>query len=599
MVIRELLVAFGVITDDDAVDRFDAAVERARSSMERAADAASSARDRIAALVGQFAAVALAAGTAGAALAVNSADVAASALAAERQAAAFGLSVDAYQELRAVFEDYGVDQRDLADLLAQITQQAAAASGGATTIAAAFAALGVSVDDVKGADPVDVLYSIAEGMKGAENAAARVASASTLLGEDLTKKVVPLLQSGAAGMDRARKAARDLGLVLDATQIAAGKRLTGALTTLRKGAEGVRRELGAALAPALADVVESANAWLKTNRAIVSAGIAEVVDAVGGAFLRVRDAALRADRYVRVNLEGWRNALTGAAVAAGTLFAALAAFRAGGAAYYAMYALYAVVAALAAALGVGLGSAALVLAGVLSYLATVVAPIVLLWTALALAVEDFVTFAQGGRSILGDLADGLRGTAGAGGALAEALDQSARLARALYDVAAALTPVLVGLADRGLGYAWEWVVALGGALWTLSAPLRWLADWLAATAIGDFARSLSVAANAAERIAAVMNGGSTFADAFPMAAATGKGIGEGFAGALGSLPSARVGTDLRGAVTGPGGAVTAGGPVTVVVNGAGDPSAVAAELVRRSQAAAHRAALAAYSGGER
>ena len=83
--IRELLVRFGLDVDDDKLDAFDKGLESAKG---HAAD-----------LVGFLAKVATAAAAVAGAALYQANATAQSALAIERQAAALGLTTDAYQEL--------------------------------------------------------------------------------------------------------------------------------------------------------------------------------------------------------------------------------------------------------------------------------------------------------------------------------------------------------------------------------------------------------------------------------------------------------------------------------------------------------------------
>ncbi len=579
MTVRELLIVFGFKVDEPSIQGLVRRLEDVKGAAGNAAEYAGKARDQLADLAAKAAIAATAIAGASAALIANSADVANAALFAERQAAAFGLTVEAYQELRSALGEFGVDQRDLADLLAQITQQAASAEGGATNIADAFGKLGISVADVAGKKPEAVLYAIAEGAAATTDEAARLSAASTLLGEDLTKKALPLLIQGAAGLDAYRKSARDLGVVMSATDVAIAKKFTTNLSNLRKRFEGVRMEVGRALIPVLTRLSDRMIDYFAANRAVISQTIDKYAQRVAIAFTFVADAVEGADRFVRSRLGGWEAILRETARAVGLLASAFVAFRIGSALYFGLAAIYALIGGVAVALGTTFAIAAVAVAVVAVAFGEVAASL----TVILLVFDDFGAWLAGAPSLIGTVQEAIRGIGPAGEDLARILDAVRVSSNAAFDLLFYGGEVVVaglGLAFDGVAVAVSWLgselLKLIGYLATLpqyTEPLRLLADAITTTS-GGFASFV-------EGVGARVEGpggpaAGVFAPLFSGAAA----------GTVGASTTNNASTSNR-----------AGDSISIVIDGARDPLVVARE-VREALDARHRAALGAFAGGE-
>jgi hypothetical protein len=394
-----------------------------------------------------------------------------------------GMTTDAYQELRGVMERFGVDQRDVADLFAQIAQQSLAAQGGAKNIVGAFEALGIEIADIKGKDPEALFDAIADGAARTGDATQRLAALSSILGEDLTKKLGPLLMKGSAGIAEFRKQLRETGVVLDSEAIKASQEYAASLTTLKTTIRGIGQQIGIAFLPAVKQLADSMGAWLKRNRELIKQRIDQVVGNLARAMaLVVRVGAV----FVR-NIRTIEFALTAATIAGVGLFGALAAFRVGSAAYAGVMALSSAAAgiqALGTALGfvgatlagdaiilgplAGIGAVlegitastlGVVAAGIAAAIALLAIEVVALVGGLAIlytSLEDTYTFLSGtGRSVTGDLverwkeADGVLGAwARTGLAFRATLGQVAVIMQAVAQIAAnTLSPAIDALSS--------------------------------------------------------------------------------------------------------------------------------------------------------
>lgn len=375
----------------------------------------------------------------GAALIANSLSVAQDALQIERQADAIGASNEEYQKLRYTLGRFGVDAKDLADLYGQIDQQAQAAAAGTGNMADLFKKLGINAEAFLKQSPVDQLKTLAEALKGVENPAERLAIASTLLGEDLAKKLTPLLIQGGDAIDKLGQQAEELGLVLSEEDIAASEKLTSQWAELTGMVDGLRIRLGAELIPAVSDLAERLIAWYDANEEVIGQKLDVFVADVTAAFTALGNAAEATDRVI------------------------------GGASGF--FALAETLAKITAGLFAVASAVSLVAVGIIPFLATVAAE----WGTLFLIVQDFYTYLTGGASVIGTLIDQYSQTDTLLGALARAFValQSAASAAfnlisiafgAAWDAAAPFRDLLASIAEIAGG-------VLLGAVQVLTAEL--------------------------------------------------------------------------------------------------------------------------------
>ena len=371
----------------------------------------------------------------GAALIANSLSVAQDALQIERQADAIGASNEEYQKLRYTLGRFGVDAKDLADLYGQIDQQAQAAASGTGNMADLFKKLGINAEAFLKQSPVDQLKTLAEALKGVENPAERLAIASTLLGEDLAKKLTPLLIQGGDAIDKLGQQAEELGLVLSEEDIAASEKLTSQWAELTGMVDGLRIKIGAALIPVVSDLAEKLSKWYDKNKEVIDQKIDVFVEDVTNAFIALGNAAEAADR-VFGGAGGFFDFVETLATMAGGIWAALTA---------------------------------------LGLLSTGLPAIAAAFAAVGLAVQDVYTYFTGGQSVTGTLIDQYSQTDTLLGALARAFValQSAASAAfnlisiafgAAWDAAAPFRDLLASIAEIAGG-------VLLGAIQVLTAEL--------------------------------------------------------------------------------------------------------------------------------
>ena len=132
-----------------------------------------------------------------------------------------GVSTKALQEYRYAASQVGIEQAAMDKALAQGTRRLGDAAIKGGKAAAVYQNLGIDIRDATGKvrDIGDLLPEIAEGLKSIESPAERASILVAMFGKS-GQQLAPLLSSGAAGVNDLRKAAQELGIVMDDAMIA-------------------------------------------------------------------------------------------------------------------------------------------------------------------------------------------------------------------------------------------------------------------------------------------------------------------------------------------------------------------------------------------
>jgi hypothetical protein len=381
MIVRELLVRLGVIADPGKVKDFDGAIDDLKANM--------------GALVSVSKQVVAVGAAVGAAFGLQAVATASATIEIERQAAALGLSTDAYQEWKAAVGAFGVDTKDLADGFGQVAQVIGNAQDGADNAVKTFKSLNIEIADLKGKSVEEVFYLIADGIQATTDSGDRLRAANTLLGEQLARQLLPLLVEGSAGLDAYRRRARELGGVLDRDAIDRGREAAQVFAQFRIVTQGLRNELGLAFLPLMThlatifvEVAAGSRGWIGQRMEVAVRRISEALETL------TRHAE-EVDVVVRERFGGWANilervksvvVLLATAQAWRTLVSAITAVRAG-------------FVALTATGGLLAGAS---FATVLGWAVALAAALV----ALYLVVDDLWTYFRGGESVIGDFLAG-------------------------------------------------------------------------------------------------------------------------------------------------------------------------------------------------
>ena len=124
--------------------------------------------------------------------------------------------------------------------------------------------LGLSASDLEGLSPEDTLGVFAEALSGVEDDVTRTNLAMDIFGKGATE-LLPLLNSGAGGIEQLRKEARDLGIVMSDDDAAAAASFGDQLDSLWAQLGAATNQVGAALVPALSELLTTITPLLTTG----------------------------------------------------------------------------------------------------------------------------------------------------------------------------------------------------------------------------------------------------------------------------------------------------------------------------------------------
>jgi hypothetical protein len=530
--IRELLVKIGVRTDDAALKRLDLALTQTKASMSAVAGFTSK-------LVGGFAAVT-------GALALNTNAVAGEIEQTKLLADALGVTVEQYQRLVYVGSTVGANAEQVRQSLAKVTQVSQAVRDGNVQAAEGFAALGLSMQEVRDLDPAALLARVADGVRATEDPFKRTGALVRVFGDDLASKLTPMLQQGAAGLAAIGAQADKAGAVFGDDAVTGALAYQDAMNQLRATLGGIRTALGVAFLPAMTRAIERLRVFLQASN--IRSSLERSVRAVGMAVDGLSVAFGAADKTVTRVLGGWDVLLAGIA-------ATIAAITAGRGLYL-LYTLGAGIGATVSALGGLLGIAGAPLWAIFAALvAATVATLAGLAVTLApgvLVLQDLYTWVTGGESAFGRLLDRFPDIRRFFSALADlgtaGWEAMKNIGAAALVAAGAFARVLMVLPGFRL---------MGQALQRLVEGVQSLGEaWLSGKVEG-FEQTMQGAANGAERLAGWVDGIAKGTESW---AAALQRIADDYLPGIASLtdrltPSFDTLGRVTGAVTNPGGAV--------------------------------------------
>lgn len=459
--IRELLVSFGVEADTDKLEAFDASIDDVKANLSDLVDFATKAAAAVAVFTG--------------ALVYQAVSTGESAEQIKEQAAALGITTDAYQELAYAMAGAGIDTEKITTIFSKLAVDQEAIAAGNEEVAATYAALGISAEEAAAATPEELFAMMADGFASVTDASERLSIASTIFGDEIAASLIPVLSAGSEGLEEMAAQAHDLGVVMSEEAIAEADAFNAQVETLTLALDGFRNKIGLAVIPVLTDLAERFLAWYEANQEVIDQKIVEYADAIASAFEAVASVMAAVDQAVG-GAEGWARLAE--------IIAALAA--AGGVAYVVVKmvllaaSIVEVVTAVAAFVGGGEILLA-VLAGVVLAIGQVLAWVALL-AAPFLVFQDLIVYLQGGDSAFGRLIERFREAGGWLGSLANLMEAygsvvGAVLGRAgqMWDAFIATVFPLVDVFEQ-IGSAI--VDGIGGALDAVAPALDWMAGAL-------------------------------------------------------------------------------------------------------------------------
>lgn len=250
-------------------------VTAARSSMERFRDTA---RSMASGASGVFRDVALAATGAGSVLLGLAARALTTGDELDKLAERAGVTAGYIAAMRYQTEQAGGRAEDFDDALLELQQRA-------VNMPKDFQRWGVAVKDSSGnlLSAGEIMDNVANKLARTESQTVRVAMADELM-SDAGRRLVPLLQQGAAGLAAKRLEAERLGVVLDGVERQAIRSFNSQIKELAAKAGAAATTIGSVLAPAMGELAKKTGEalakfqeWLRINRSWLQSGVVDAL----------------------------------------------------------------------------------------------------------------------------------------------------------------------------------------------------------------------------------------------------------------------------------------------------------------------------------
>lgn len=161
-----------------------------------------------------------------------------------------GISRQAYQEMDFVTSQCGASIDNMKMGMKTLTKQMQSAAQGSQTSVDAFNALGVSIYDSSGKlrSQEDMMWDAFSALQGMTNQTEKAAIANQLFGR-AGSELMPMLNGSAGSIEKMRKQARELGLVMSDETVDAGVKLTDTMDQAKRALSAVAMRIGAKLLP--------------------------------------------------------------------------------------------------------------------------------------------------------------------------------------------------------------------------------------------------------------------------------------------------------------------------------------------------------------
>lgn len=182
-----------------------------------------------------------------------------------------GVPVEKLSALKVAAELSDVSIEAVGRSMSKLSTNMLAVAGGAVTPAAsAFHALGISLTTLKSNDPSVVLAAIAEKFSGFQDGATKSALASAIFGQRIGKEMIPLLNLGSEGLQKARQDAEDFGAVISTKTSNQAREFVDNLKLFGVISQGISNVLATNLLPPLIDITNAMIGWARQNDVVAT-----------------------------------------------------------------------------------------------------------------------------------------------------------------------------------------------------------------------------------------------------------------------------------------------------------------------------------------
>ncbi|WP_322070987.1 phage tail tape measure protein [Paraburkholderia bannensis] len=167
-----------------------------------------------------------------------------------------GVSTDDVQKFGFAAKTVGVEMKDAADALSDLTKAQNEAQHGNKDAAAAFSAVGISLKTLKTATPQDLLARVSDAFAKSADGASKAAIANELFGT-AGKSLIPLLDQGSAKLNALGVTAGEVGAVMSSSTIAQLSALQEQLELSHAKMDALTMAAKAALLPTIINLTDA------------------------------------------------------------------------------------------------------------------------------------------------------------------------------------------------------------------------------------------------------------------------------------------------------------------------------------------------------
>ena len=173
-----------------------------------------------------------------------------------KSARTLGITTTAYQELVFAAGQAGMEQAQFTKGMLSLGKASSDAQFGLTTMQRAFEQMGISIDELKGLNPGDLLELVADRIGSIQNPTERSAVLVQILGKRMAS-MMNLFKDGAQGIRDLREQAQKLGIVFDKDLVAGAEESNDRLTITKRIINAQWVKIWADLAPMVISTSES------------------------------------------------------------------------------------------------------------------------------------------------------------------------------------------------------------------------------------------------------------------------------------------------------------------------------------------------------
>lgn len=189
-----------------------------------------------------------------------------------------GISKEGYQEWSYVMGQNGMDISTLNTGMKTLVNQMESAANGSATASSYFDQLGISIYDANGnlKDQETIMNEAIYALAEVEDATMRSALATDLFGKAGTE-MLPMLNSGAEGMQELTQRAHDLGLVMSDEAVNSGVVFGDTLDDVKQSFGMVVNTIGVQVMPIIQKLLD----WVLENMPAIQSVFSEVFTFIG------------------------------------------------------------------------------------------------------------------------------------------------------------------------------------------------------------------------------------------------------------------------------------------------------------------------------